>query len=170
MYSIGLDVHARKINGCILDANGKRIKEFALPGDVSLLLFELQAVEQACQVCYEASCGYGALYDRLAQLPNVKRIVVAHPGQLRLIFRSKRKNDRVDARKLATLLLLDQVPQAHVPPLDVRAWRAAIEFRGQLVDRQTRVKNQLRAMLRSHGLAAPMRVQKPLPPSRSRTW
>ena len=28
-------------------------------------------------------------------------MTVAHPGQLRLIFRSKRKNDRMDAEKLA---------------------------------------------------------------------
>ncbi len=49
-----------------------------------------------------------------AKLPNVARIAVAHPGQLRLIFRSQRKNDRVDAAKLAKLLYLDQVPQVHV--------------------------------------------------------
>jgi transposase len=89
--------------------------------------------------------------------PIAQRVVVAHPGQLRLIFRSKKKNDRVDARKLATLLFLDQVPEVHVPALDVRAWRAAIEFRRKLVDKQTMVKNQLRALLRGHGIAAPHR-------------
>lgn len=40
-------------------------------------------------------------------------------GQLRLIFRSKRKNDRVDARKLAKLLYLDEVPLVHVPNEDI---------------------------------------------------
>ena len=42
-----------------------------------------------------------------------RRVAVAHPGQLRLIFRAKRKNDRVDARKLAKLLYLDEVPEAY---------------------------------------------------------
>jgi hypothetical protein len=50
-------------------------------------------------------------------------VAVAHPGQLRLIYKSK-KNDRVDAAKLAKLLYLDLVPQVHVPRADVRAWRA----------------------------------------------
>ena len=54
---------------------------------------------------------------------------VAHPGQLRLIFKGKKKCDRVDAAKLAKLLYLDAVPQVHVPSADVRAWRGLIEYR-----------------------------------------
>ena len=46
-----------------------------------------------------------------------------YPGQLRLIFKSKKKNDRADAAKIAKLLYLDAAPQAHVPSADVRAWR-----------------------------------------------
>lgn len=157
MLYVGLDVHTRQITGCILNADGKRIKEFSLKGDTTLLLAELQAVKGRMRICYEASCGYGHLFDRLATLPNVERVAVAHPGELRLIFRSKRKNDRVDARKLAMLLLLNQVPEVHVPSLDVRAWRAAIEFRRKLVDKQTMVKNQIRAVLRSHRIAGPHR-------------
>jgi hypothetical protein len=44
-----------------------------------------------------------------------QKVVVAHPGQLRLIFRRKRKNDRGDAEKLAKLLYLDEVPAVYVP-------------------------------------------------------
>ncbi len=73
---------------------------------------------------------------------------MAHPGQLRLIFRSRRKNDRVDATKLAKLLFLDEGPPVHVPSADVRAWRGMIEFRSKLVGERTRVKNRLRALLR----------------------
>jgi transposase len=52
-------------------------------------------------------------------------------------------------------LYLDQVPAAHVPSLDVRQWRELIEFRRRLVDRQTACKNQIRALLRSAGVATP---------------
>lgn len=158
MFYVGLDVHLRSISGCILNSDGKQVKEFVLKGDVSRLLMELQGLRGEVRVCYEASCGYGHLFDRLAKLPNVGRIVVAHPGHLRLIFRSKKKNDRVDAGKLAKLLFLDQVPEVHVPNLDVRAWRATIEFRRKLVDKQTAAKNQIRALLRTHGIAAPYRT------------
>jgi hypothetical protein len=58
-------------------------------------------------------------------------VVVAHPGKVRLIFRAKRKNDRIDARKLAKLLFLDEVPLVYVPSADRRMWRSMIEARGQ---------------------------------------
>jgi transposase len=103
-------------------------------------------------VCYEASCGYGYLYDQFSK--RAERIRVAHPGQLRLIFRSKKKNDRVDGDKLAKLLYLDEVPAVHVPGVDVRAWRGLIGYRRKLVGRRAAVKTQIRAHLRGLGLVA----------------
>jgi transposase len=93
------------------------------------------------------------LYDLLAEV--AQRVVVAHPGQLRLIFRCKRKNDRVDAEKLAKLLFLDEVPTVYVPSQDIRAWRQLIEYRIRLVNKRTRAKNSCRALLRSLGVRAP---------------
>jgi transposase len=80
---------------------------------------------------------------------------VAHPGQLRLIFRSKDKNDRNDAERLAKLLYLGETPTVHVPSAEVRAWRELINCRGQLVAKRTRAKNTARALLRGAGVAAP---------------
>jgi transposase len=78
------------------------------------LLERIEAeVPRPFAVCFEASCGYGYLHGRLSAL--AERVAVAHPGQLRLIFRSKRKNDRVDAEKQAKLLYLDQVPRCSAP-------------------------------------------------------
>ena len=104
-------------------------------------------------MCFEASCGYGWLYERLKKM--AQKVVVAHPGQLRLIFRSKRKNDRVDAEKLAKLLYLDEVPPVYVPSVQVRSWRAMIEHRQKLLQERVRTKNQLRALLRTHAIVAP---------------
>jgi len=83
------------------------------------------------------------------------KVIVAHPGQLRLIFRTKRKNDRVDAEKLAKLLYLDEVPPVYVPSVNVRAWRSMIEHRQKLLQERVRAKNQVRALLRGHAMAAP---------------
>jgi transposase len=104
------------------------------------------------QVCFEASCGYGWLYERLKKM--AQKVVVAHPGQLRWIFRSKRKNDRVDAEKLAKLLYLDEVPTVYVPSVQVRSWRALIEYRQKLLGERVRTKNGLRALLRTHGIVS----------------
>jgi transposase len=121
-------------------------------GRRAAVLDRLRGIDGPWSVCYEASCGYGYLHERLS--PMAAHVAVAHPGQLRLIFRSKTKHDRVDARKLAKLLYLGEVPRVHVPGVDVRQWRKLIEFRQRLLGRRTAVKNQVRAVLRGNDVEA----------------
>jgi transposase len=152
MYCVGLDVHAKRSSLCILDNNGNLVKRLEVKGSWQRMLEVVDAqVPRPFAVCYEASCGYGYLHDQLAR--RAERVTVAHPGQLRLIFRSKKKHDRIDAAKLAKLLHLDEVPAVHVPNLDVRAWRGLINYRRKLIGRRAAVKTQIRAHLRGLGIA-----------------
>ena len=154
MHYVGLDVHARQSSLEMLDDDGKTVKRMTIKGPWSKVI---EAVEQLPQrplaIAYEASCGYGYLHDRLT--PVAQRVAVGHPGQMRLIFKSKRKHDRVDAGKIAKLLYLDMVPQVHVPGVNVRQWRRLIEFRQKLLQRRVMIKNQLRAILRGEAIPAP---------------
>ena len=120
MHYVGLDVHAKRSSLCILDSCGKTVKQLEVRGTWPQLLERVAAeVPRPFAVCYEASCGYGYLHEKLSMM--ARAVSVAHPGQLRLIFKSKKKNDRVDAGKLAKILYLDAVPavrsskQARVP-------------------------------------------------------
>lgn len=153
MYYVGLDVHARQSSFCVLDDNGKELRQFQVKGDWPKMLEEAQNLPRPFSVCYEASCGYGYLHEQLS--PLAEHVAVAHPSQLRMIFRSKKKNDRVDARKLAKLLYLDEVPQVYVPSQEVRQWRGMIEFRVKLVGKRGGVKCQIRAFLRGLGIVPP---------------
>ena len=113
--SVGLDYHQSRSSRLeILDPAGARFKHLEVKGDWTKLLEAVdQQVPKPFAICFEASCGYGHLYDQLAQ--RAASVEVAHPGDLRLIFRSKRKNDRIDAGKIAKILHLDMVPKVHVP-------------------------------------------------------
>jgi transposase len=144
---------------CVLNEDGKVVRETKVRGGWQDLIKELKTLKEPFAICFEASCGAGHLHDQLCRV--ARRVVVAHPGQLRLIFKAKRKNDRVDARKLATLLFLDQLPAVHMPSMDVRGWRSLIEHRHRQVAKRTRAKNGIRSLLRGYGIAAP---------SRSRLW
>jgi transposase len=152
MCYVGLDVHYRTSTYCILDDTGREVACETLRGHWPKLLEHLSQVAKPWSICFEATCGYGYLYRELSKMG--ARVVVAHPGQLRLIFRAKRKNDRIDARKLAKLLYLDEVPAAYVPNQDVQNWRELIEYRRRTVDRQTTCKNAIRSLLRSQGIIA----------------
>src|SRR5262249_53617507 len=120
MLYVGLDIHIKHIAVCVLSEAGQLVQRARVRGLEEMLRL-LKGLPDHFEVCYEASCGYGHYHDLLQ--PLAARVLVAHPGQLRLIFRSKNKNDRNDAERLAKLLNLGGTPTGPRPPADARARR-----------------------------------------------
>src|SRR6516165_2524645 len=149
---VGLDIHTKHIALCVLSEAGQVVQRARVRG-IDQMLRLLKGLPDRFEVCYEASCGYGHYHDLLR--PLAARVVVAHPGRLRLIFRSRDKNDRKDAERLAKLLYLGETPAVHVPSQEVRTWRELINCRGQVIAKRTRAKNALRALLRGAGVVPP---------------
>jgi transposase len=158
MLYVGLDIHDKRIAICVLGETGQVVRR-AQVRTIDEMMRILEALPDRFEVCYEASCGYGHYHDTLS--PIAARVTVAHPGRLRLIFRSKDKNDRKDAERLAKLLYLGEAPAVHVPSGDVRTWRELITCRGRVIAKRTRAKNSLRTLLRCAGV---------VPPSRPALW
>lgn len=156
-YCVGLDVHKRQWTVHVLDAKGNKVEAYSLKGTWNQLYGQLarrmaERVQpgQSWDVCFEATSGIGWLYDQLGRIAG--RVVPAHPRQLR---KNKRKNDRIDAEKLAKLLLLDMVPVVWVPSVDIRGWRSLLEYRRRLLASRTAAKNALQALVHSCGLDMP---------------
>ena len=135
MFYVGLDIHTKRIAFCVLSDQGQLVQRGQVRG-LDEVLRILKGLPDRFEVCYEASCGYGHYHDLLQ--PLAARVLVAHPGQLRLIFRAKNKNDRNDAERLAKLLYLGEAPAVHVPSLGVRTWRELINCRSQVIAKRTR--------------------------------
>jgi transposase len=153
MLYVGLDYHLRTSSLCILNEDGKLVKQQTVRGRFTEVLEELAKVAEPMEVVFEATGGYGPLHQGLEKV--ARRVVMAHPAALALIWKSKRKNDRIDAAKLAKLLYLDAVPPAHVPSAAARQWRRLIELRRSLVQRRAALKNQVHALLRGAGIEGP---------------
>jgi transposase len=152
MLYVGLDIHSKRISLCVLNEAGQVVHRSQVR-TIDQMMRILEGLPDRFEVCYEASCGYGHFHDLLS--PIAARVLVAHPGRLRLIFRSSDKNDRKDAERLAKLLYLGEAPTVHVPSIDVRTWRELINCRSQVIAKRTRAKNTIRALLRSAGETAP---------------
>lgn len=120
MYHVGLDIHSTRIAICVLNETGQ-VTHRSQVRSVEEMLRILRELPERFEVSYEASCGYGHYHDLLR--PLAERVLVAHPGHLRLIIRPKHKNDRNDAERLAKLLYLGETAIVHVPALEVRTWR-----------------------------------------------
>src|SRR5262245_11485319 len=154
MLYVGLDIHDKRIAICVLGETGQIVRR-AQVRTIDEMMRVLEALPDRFEVCYEASCGYGHYHDLLK--PIAAGVTVAHPGRLRLIFRSKDKNDRKDAERLAKLLYLGEAPAVHVPAAEVRTWRELITCRGRVIAQRARAKNALRSLLRCAGVVPPGR-------------
>ncbi len=67
----------------------------------------------------------------------------------------KRKTDRDDALKLAKMASMNQLPTVHMPGPQQRQRRRLVHHRRALVERRTRVKNQVRSIFGQQGLPLP---------------
>src|SRR5260221_8297494 len=101
MYYIGLDVHKKTISYCIKRVSGEVHDEGTIDATRSALDRWLATLPQPWTAALEATIFTGWIYDYLKPHGAVK---VAHPFMLRAIAASKKKNDQVDARKIADLL------------------------------------------------------------------
>jgi transposase len=97
------------------------------------------------EVVVEATASY-EWFLRLVE-PQASRVVLAHPGKLRVIAESTRKSDKLDARTLAEFLARDMIPAAHRPTPRLRAHRSLVRHRQYLQQRITAVKVKLRRIL-----------------------
>jgi len=153
MKYVGLDLHTRQSTLAILEEGSNEIQTRTIRGPLQSVLDAVASIKGPFEICYEASTGYGVVYEAFSKV--ARRVVVGHPGKLRLIFAAKDKHDRGDAKKLAKLLRADLVPEVHVPPRATRSWRRLVRHRRRLVAKRTAAKVATRALLREVGTDAP---------------
>ena len=156
MVYIGMDVHQQSTTFCFFDpaaAKDRQYRAVTRPTTAEAIRGVLQPYDGQCQVAFEV--GTQAQWVASIVRPLASEVQVANPSRIPWLFRDGRKNDAIDARKLATLLYLGQLPQVHLPSADVSAWRALINHRRTLVERRTRTKNQIRSILRTFACRCP---------------
>jgi hypothetical protein len=110
MYYIGLDVHKKTISYCVKDANGQVHQEGKVGATRHELDSWIKTLPQPRTMAMEATIFTGWIYDHL--LPHAQQVKVAHPLMLRAIEAAK-KNDRIDAGKIADCLRCD-FPVCHM--------------------------------------------------------
>jgi transposase len=155
---IGMDVHQSSTTFCRFDPSAEKGRQYrTLTRRTTAEAIEevLRSYDGPCQVAYEV--GTQAQWIAKIVRPLATEVHVANPSRIPWLFRDGRKNDRLDARKLATLLYLKQLPTVHLPAADISAWRALINHRRTLIRRRTMIKNQIHAIRRAFGYRCPHR-------------
>src|ERR1035437_1936483 len=150
MYYIGLDVHKKTISFCVKDAAGRVHQEGKIGSSRRELDDWIRTLPQPRTMAMEATIFTGWIYDHL--LPHAEKVKVAHPLMLRAIAAAKKKNDRIDAGKIADCLRCDFLPECHMAWTEIRDRRRTLRYRGLVLRQTVQMKNRVSGLLMESGV------------------
>ena len=148
--TIGLDLGDRSSSYCVLDEAGKILLEQKLPTTQETMkqIFGRMA---RCRIAMETGTHSPWVSRLLLALGH--EVIVAHAQNVRLIVKSRRKDDRIDARTLARLARIDPELLSPVRHRSAQAQLHLTEIRARagLVSARTALINAARGLVKSYG-------------------
>ena len=152
--TIGLDLGDRTSHYCILNEAGEVIWESKVPTTPKGIKEVFGRIPRS-QIALETGTHSPWISRQLTQLGH--EVIVAHARNVRLISKSSRKDDRLDARTLARLARIDP---GLLSPVRHRSAQAQIHLtviraRATLVNARTALVNAARGLTKSYGARLP---------------
>src|SRR5271168_3995591 len=151
MYYIGLDVHKKTNSYCVKDAAGHVHREGKIGSTRRELDAWIKTLPQPRTIAMEATIFTGWIYDHL--LPHAEKVKVAHPLMLRAIAAAKKKNDKIDAGKIADCLRCDFLPECHMVSTEIRDRRRTLRYRNLVLKQMVQMKNRVSGLLMETGVS-----------------
>lgn len=126
-YYCGIDLHARRMYMCVLDAEGKVRVHRNGPATPEHFLNVIAPYRDDLVVAVECIFTWYWVADLCAQqgIP----FVLGHALYMKAIHGGKAKNDKIDAHKIAVLLRGGMLPMAYAYPREMRATRDLLRRR-----------------------------------------
>ena len=130
-FYCGIDLHARKMYVCILDAQGKTKVHQNLDTDAELLFDVIFPFLEDVVICVECMFSWYWISDFCTEhkIP----FVLGHALYMKAIHGGKTKNDKIDSYKIAKLLMGGNLPIAYAYPAKMRATRDLLRRRTYMV-------------------------------------
>jgi len=155
--TIGLDVSDRKIDCCVVDAQGEVVERSEIPNKPEALRARFAGAKPT-RIALEAGTHSLWMADLLKGCGH--EVLVANPRKLRGLYENPMKSDKVDAEYLARLARVDPKLLAPVEPRDLKTQQdlAVIRSRDQLVGVRTQLVVHVRSMVKTMGGRIPSSI------------
>src|SRR5215469_12112579 len=145
---IGMDVHTESISIAVRNAVGKLVMECVIETKASTLQQFIHGLSGDLRVTFEEGTWSAWLYDLLK--PHVTEVLVCNTRKNG--SRNGSKSDRIDARKLAEQLYMNNIKSVYHGEYGLRTLKELARSYLTLTKDLTRVMNRLKALYRSWGI------------------
>lgn len=143
---IGMDVHKESISIAVMNAAGKIVMECVIETKASTIVEFIHGLRGDLHVTFEEGTWATWLYDLMK--PHVTEVVVCNPRKNALLKEGS-KGDKIDARKLAELLRLNNLKSVYHGENGIRTLKELARSYLTITKDVTRVMNRLKALYRS---------------------
>lgn len=153
---VGIDVHVKSWKIAI-DTEAMSYKRFSQNPDPALLVSYLHTHFPGADYHAVYEAGYCGFWIHQALERAGIHCMVVNPGDVATKDKERvRKTDRVDASKLARELRSGNLEAIYVPSGEALSDRGLVRLRRDQVKKQTRIKNQIKALIRFYGIEIPI--------------
>ncbi|MGA8557712.1 MAG: transposase [Candidatus Acidiferrales bacterium] len=146
---IGMDVHKESTSIAVMNSDGKFVMECVIETKASTLRELMHGLRGDLRVTFEEGTWAAWLYDLLK--PHVTEVLVCNPRKNALL-KEGNKGDKIDARKLAELLRLNNLKPVYHGENGIRTLKELARSYLTITKDLTRVMNRLKALYRSWGI------------------
>lgn len=151
-YFAGLDVSLEETTICVVDDNGRIVKEDRAASEPQALSEALRKVDLPLERVGLEACSLTAwLHDGLCA-DGLPAICIETRQANAAMKTMPNKTDRNDARALAQIMRTGWYRQVHVKSRQCRLWRSLLVARRTVLNEMRSIENVVRAMLREVGI------------------
>jgi transposase len=154
-HFIGFDVHKKSISLCVKTADGTIVEEGKLQATHQALRRWAEGRTMPWHGAMEATLFSGWIHDALK--PFAAELKVGHPALTKAIGASKKKNDKLDGRKISDLVRCGPLPACYMAPKKFRELRRELRYRNLVATQAVRMKNKMSSLLMGVGAEYNMR-------------
>jgi transposase len=130
-------------------ADGRILEEGKLPATRHSLRQWAGKRTEPWHGAMEATLFSGWIYDTWK--PFAAKLQMGHPALMKAIGASKKKNDQLDARKIADLVRCNLLPACYVAPAEMRELRRLLRYRNLVVSQAVQMKTKMSGILMEVG-------------------
>ena len=159
-FYVGIDLHARQMYVCVIDAQGETLLHRNMPAEPQYLDRALSRFDGDLVVAVE--CIFTWYW--IADFCNERGIafVLGHALYMEAIHGGKSKNDRIDSEKIASLLRAGMLPMAYVYPKQMRSTRDLLRRREYFMHQQSELLTHIQNTNSQYNLPAfPKQIGRP---------